>query len=430
MIDIINKLIWSIAISFIFINGVYYSLKLKFPQLRLKKILNSLKEDKNTKDKITSKDTLLISLASKIGAGSLAGIAFAIYYGGTGTVFWMWISSFFSSINCFIENILSTFYKEKDGKFNKSGPPFYIKKGLNKNLLAYLYSSLAIIAYILGFISIQNNTIVTLTTNIYNINKIIISLIITIISSIIILKGIKTISNICNKIVPIMSFLYLTLGLIVIITNINQIPNILINITKNAFNKESISGGIIYVLIIGMQKGIFASEAGVGTSAISSGATSNKDCKKQGYIGIIETYFISLFISTITAFIIILTPYNNLNLNNINGIELTKYSFLYHFGHFGEILLLIILILFSFSTIITVYYYGESNLKFITNNKFFIKILRLITIMSLFIGGIISSNFIWKIVDIFVGLLAIINIYALFKLKEKVIEIYNKKDKK
>lgn len=426
MIDIINKLIWAIAISLIFFNSIYYSFKLKFPQLRFKKLFKSLKEEEINKDKITSKDTLLMSLASKIGAGSLAGIAFAIYYGGTGTVFWMWISSFFASINCFIENILSTIYKEKDGNYNKSGPPFYIKKGLNKNFLAYLYSLLAILAYILGFISIQNNTIVTLTTNMYNINKITISLIITIISSIIILKGIKTISNICNKIVPIMSFLYLTLGLIVIIANINKIPNILINITKNAFNKKSISGGIIYTLIIGMQKGIFASEAGVGTSAISSGATSNKDYKKQGYIGIIETYFISLFIVTVTSFIIILTPYNNFNLNNINGIELTKYSFLYHFGHIGEILLLIILILFSFSTIITVYYYGESNLKFITKNTLLIKILKLITIISLFIGGIISSNFIWQVVDIFVGLLAIINIYALYNLKDKVIEKYYK----
>lgn len=426
MIDKINKIIWAIAIAMIFINSIYYSFKLKFPQLRFKKLFTSLKEENKQKDEISAKDTLLISLASKVGAGSLAGIAFAIYYGGIGTIFWIWISSFFASINCFIENILSTIYKEKDGNYNKSGPAYYIKKGLNKNKLAIIYSLLALLAYILGFISIQNNTIVTLTTDMYNINKITISLIVTIISSIIIIKGIKTISNICNKIVPIMSFLYLTLGLIVIITNINQIPTILINIIKSAFNTKSISGGIIYTLIIGMQKGIFASEAGVGTSAISSGATSNKDYKKQGYIGIIETYFISLFITTITAFIIILTPFNNFNLTNINGIELTKYSFYYHFGHFGEIMLLIILILFSFSTIITVYYYGESNLKFLTKNKQLIKILKLITIISLFTGGIISSNFIWITVDIFVGILAIINIYSLFNLKEKVIEKYYK----
>ncbi len=426
MIDKINKIVWIIAIPMIFINSIYYSLKLKFPQLNIRKILNSLKEEKSSKDKITSKDTLLMSLASKTGAGSLAGIAFAIYYGGTGTIFWMWISSFFVSINSFIENILSTIYKEKDGKYNKSGPSYYIKKGLNKTKLAIIYSILAILAYIFGFIAIQNNTIVSLTTNMYNINKILISLIVTTISSVIILKGIKTISNICNKIVPIMSFLYLILGLITILTNIKKIPNVVINIITSAFNKKSLSGGILYTLIIGIQKGIFASEAGVGTSAISSGVTSNKDYKKQGYIGIIETYFINIFITTITSFIITLTPYNKFKLTNINGIELTKYSFFYHFGSSGEILLLIILILFSFSTIITVYYYGESNLKFLTTNKILIKILKIITIISLFIGGIIPSNSIWQTVDIFVGLLAIINTYALFNLKEKVIEKYYK----
>ena len=422
MFDKISKLIWGIAIIMIFASSIYYSFKLKFPQLRFIELFKSLKDEKKDKDKISSKDTLLMSLASKIGAGSLAGIAFAIFYGGIGTIFWMWISSFFASINCFIENILSTIYKEKDGLYNKSGPAYYIKKGLNKKNLAILYSVLAISAYIIGFISIQNNTIVTLTNDMYSVNKIIISLVVTILSSIIIIKGIKTISNICNKIVPIMSMLYLILGLIVISLNITKVPSIILNIIKSAFDSKAISGGIIYTLIIGMQKGIFASEAGVGTSAISSGATSNKDYKKQGYIGIIETYFISLFITTMTAFIIILTPFNNFNRANINGIELTKYAFSYHFGHFGEVMLLIILILFSFSTIITVYYYGESNLKFLTKNKLLVKILKIITIISLFTGGIISSTYIWSIVDIFVALLAIINIYALFNLKDKVIE--------
>ncbi len=422
MFDKISKLIWGIAIIMIFASSIYYSFKLKFPQLRFIELFKSLKDEKKDKDKISSKDTLLMSLASKIGAGSLAGIAFAIFYGGIGTIFWMWISSFFASINCFIENILSTIYKEKDGLYNKSGPAYYIKKGLNKKNLAILYSVLAISAYIIGFISIQNNTIVTLTNDMYSVNKIIISLVVTILSSIIIIKGIKTISNICNKIVPIMSMLYLILGLIVISLNITKVPSIILNIIKSAFDSKAISGGIVYTLIIGMQKGIFASEAGVGTSAISSGATSNKDYKKQGYIGIIETYFISLFITTMTAFIIILTPFNNFNRANINGIELTKYAFSYHFGHFGEVMLLIILILFSFSTIITVYYYGESNLKFLTKNKLLVKILKIITIISLFTGGIISSTYIWSIVDIFVALLAIINIYALFNLKDKVIE--------
>lgn len=406
----------------IFSNSIYFSIKLKFPQLKLTKIIKSLKTNNTNQNEISAKDTLLMSLASKIGAGSLAGVAFAIYYGGIGTIFWMWISSFFVSINCFLENILSTLYKEKDGVYNKGGPAYYIKKALNKKNLAIIYAILAILAYTMGFTSIQNNTITSLTNNMFNIDKIIISIIVTILASITIIKGIKSISNFCNKIVPIMSSVYIILGIIIIILNIEKIPTILINIIDSAFNQKSLQGGIIYSLIIGMQKGIFANEAGVGTSAIISGATSNKDYIKQGYIGIIETYFISLFITTITALIIILSPYNTINLGNINGIEITKYAFYYHFGHFGEIILLIELILFSFSTIITVYYYGESNLKFLTNKKKPIKILKLITIISLLLGGVIASSFIWSLVDIFVALLAIINIYSIYKLKNTIIK--------
>ncbi len=423
----VSKFLWIIAIIIIFINSIYFSIKLKFPQLKIKAMIKTLKTNKTNKEEISAKDTLIMSLASKIGAGSLAGVAFAIYYGGIGTIFWMWISSFFVSINCFLENILSTIFKEKDGLYNKGGPAYYIKKGLRNKKISIIYAILAILAYTIGFPAIQNNTITNLTTNIYDIDKILVTTTITLLASITILKGIKSISKLCNKIVPIMSITYIILGITVITINIEHILPIFKNIIQSAFNKNSVQGGIIYALIIGMQKGIFANEAGVGTSAIISGATSNKDYIKQGYLGIIETYFISLFVTTITAFIIILSPYNIIEFNNINGIELTKYAFNYHFGYFGEIILLIILILFSFSTIITVYYYGESNLKFLTKKKRPINILKIIAIISLFLGGIISSSYIWLVVDTFVALLAIINITSIYKLKNTIFEKYKKR---
>lgn len=419
---ILTKILWAVAIAMIFLNSIYFSIKLKFPQLRIRMILKTILKKEKKEKNISAKDTLLMSLASKIGAGSIAGISFAIYYGGIGTIFWMWIASFFVSINCFLENILSTIYKEKDGNFYKGGPAYYIKKGLNKKTLSIIYSILAIGAYIFGFLAIQNNTITTLVTEIYNVPKIIIALLVTLISSIVITKGLKTISNVCNKIVPIMTTIYLSLGLIVVITNIEAIPAIIVNIVKQAFAPQAITGGILYTFIIGMQKGIFANEAGVGTSAISSGATSNKDHLKQGFIGIIETYFISLFITTVTALIVILSNYQILNLTNINGIEITKFAFSTHFGHFGETILLIILILFSFSTIITGYYYGESNLKNLTKNKRKITILKIVALVSIFLGGILSSLFVWEIVDLFIALLAIINIYAVFKLKNIIFD--------
>ncbi len=423
-LELINKLIWAVAISFILLNSIYYTLKLKFPQFKFLTILKSLKKPKD-EENITPKDTLIMALSSKIGVGSLAGIAIAIHFGGIGTIFWIWISSFFLSIINYLENSLAIIYKEKDGQYQKSGPSYYIKKGLNKPKLSILYALIIIISYTILFTSIQNNTITSLTTDIYDINAIIISLIITITAGFIIIKGIKTISNICNKVFPLMMIIFLIIGGVVIITNINEIPHLLTTIITEAFNQKSISGGIIYTIILALQKSVFAGESGVGTSAIISGTTPNKDYKLQGNIGIIQTYFINFIVLTITALVIGLSDYQTVKI--VNGIELTKHAFYYHLGHFGEVMLLIILLLFSFSTIITVYYYGESCLKFITKNKMSVQILKVITIIALFFGGIIKAGIIWNLIDIALAALTIINMYAIYKLKDVIISKHSKK---
>lgn len=418
---LINKGLWAVATILIFSSGIYYSIKLKFPQLSFKTMFKYFRKKENTKG-ISSKDTLIMALSSKIGAGSLSGVAFSIYYGGIGTIFWMWISAFFSCINSFLENALAIIYRNKE---TTSGPASYIKKGLNKNVLACVYAIIAIFTYNIGFSSIQNNTITTLVYDTLSINKTLIALIVSLISGFIIIKGLSSISNICNKIFPLMSILYIAAGLIIILINIKYLPMVFIDIIKAAFTKQAIEGGILYTILIGIQKGIFANEAGIGTGAIISGATDNDDYIKQGYFGIITTYFISIFITTITAIIIILSDFKTPFLKDINGIEITKYAFNFHFGTFGEILLLIILLLFSFSSIITVYYYGESNLKSLIKSKSSSTILKYITIISIFIGGIISSSIIWNIVDICVAILAIINIYAIFKLKDIILKRIN-----
>lgn len=424
ILELIIKVIWAIAISLILINSIYYSIKLKFPQVRIIKIIKSLKNQKNNKN-ITPLDTLIMALSSKIGVGSLAGVAISIYYGGLGTIFWIWISTFFLSIITYLENSLAIIYKEKDGKYQKSGPSYYIKKGLNNKKLSLIYAGLILLTYIFLFTSIQNNTITTLTTNIYNINKVIISLVITIIAGIIITKGIKTISNICNKLFPVMMIIFILVGVIVIISNIEQIPSLLTNIIKEAFSSNSLKGGVICTIIIALQKSVFANESGVGTSAIISGTTESNSYEVQGSIGIIQTFFINFIVLTITSLIICTSPYQNIEI--INGIELTKYAFSYHLGPFGDILLLLILILFSFSTIITIYYYGESSLKFITKNKTSIKVLKVLTFFSLFIGGIIKANIIWMLIDIALALLTIINMYSIYKLKDIIMLKLSKK---
>ena len=418
LLDLINKQLWCIAIVLIIVNSVYFSIKLKFPQFKIFKSIKEIfviKESNN----ISPRDTLIMALSSKIGVGSLSGMALCIYYGGIGTIFWMYISTIFLSIINYIENTLAIIYKENNKNESLSGPYFYINKGLNKKKLSIVYAVIVLILYITLFSSIQNNTIVTLSTSIFNINKIVLSSVISIITGIIIFKGINSISNICNKVFPVMIIIFITVGLLIIIKNITIIPETILMIIKEAFKKQSLKGGIIYTIIVSFQRSIFANESGVGTSAIISGATTSNNYKLQAKIGLIQTYFINLIILGITSIIIVTSKININNLNN--GIEITKQAFNYHLGLFGDIILFIIIFLFSFSTIITIYYYGESSLKYLTNNPK-TKILKIVNMVSIFFGGIINGKTIWSYIDILIALLTIINMYTIYKLRKVLLK--------
>ena len=416
-LELINKIIWAIVISFIIINSIYFSIKLRFPQIKLiKKLKLVLKKDKKTG--ISPRDTLIMALSSKIGVGSLSGTAICIYYGGIGTIFWIFISTFFLSIITYIENALAIIYKEKKGS-PRSGPNYYIKKGLGYKKLSIVYAFLVMIVYAVVFPSIQTNTVITLTTDMYSIDKLVLSFFISFLSFLIIIKGIKSISNICNKIFPIMMIVFILIGMTIIIKNISIIPQLFSLILKEAFNPKPITGSIVHTLIITFQRSIFANESGVGTSAIISGATESNDYHLQATIGLIQTYFINFVILGLTALIIITAPDTVLDVTN--GIEVTKHAFFYHLGSFGEVILLVILSLFSFSTIITVYYYGESALSFLTNKKTLFIILKIVTAISILVGGIVNGSTIWDFIDIFLGMLTIINMFSIYKLREKII---------
>ena len=358
---------------------------------------------------------MIMSLSSKIGVGSLSGTALCIYYGGIGTIFWIFISTFILSIISYVENALAIAYKEN----GISGPFMYIEKGLQNKLLSTIYAIIVIIAYILLFTSIQSNTITTITTSMFYINKYIISIFISLISGIAVLKGIKGISNICNKIFPIMMTIYIIIGLIVLIKNISSIPLIIKAIINSAFKTNSVSGGLIHTIIIAFQRSIFANESGVGTGAIIAGSTTSNDIKNQAKLGIIQTFFINIVILGITSLIIVTANTDAINITN--GIELTKSAFYYHLNIPGEILLIIIITLFSFSTIITIYYYGESSVYFLSNKNNNVTALKILTLLSVFVGGIINAYYIWQLIDIILAILTIINMYAVFMLRESIV---------
>ena len=411
MLKIIDSILWSIATILMVYSGIYFTYKLKFVQFNFKEMFkNIIKKEDNS---ISPFESLMMVLGGRIGVGSIAGIALAIYLGGIGSIFWMWIIGFISAANSFSETTLGVKYQEKDKNLYKGGPSYYIKNGLNNKKLGRFYALIIVISQVFGFLSIQANTI----TNSININPIISGLVITLVSFIIINKSTKQLFKISSKLVPIMTLIYIIASIFIIICNIDQIPNLLKSIISEAFNFKSLGFGVLSSFIVGIQRGIFSNEAGLGTGAIAASTVKTAFPVSQGYVQILGIYITTFLICTATALVILTSNINFLG-NNLNGIEITQNAFIYHLGNVGNIIVIISIVLFAFSTILAGFYDAESNLKYLTNKTSYLK---LIVCFVLFISSIIPAKTIWEIVNILTALLAITNIYALIKLKKDII---------
>lgn len=423
ILNIISNKIWIFTSVLVIYIGIYFTIKLKGIQLDIPEMIKALLKKEKSNNGLNPFNTLMLSLAGRIGVGSIAGIALSIYLSGPGTIFWIWLIALISAPLTYAETYLGNKYKEKE-KDNSlvGGPSFYIKKGLNNNKLARIYAIIIIICYIVGFISIQSNTITKSITTIIKINPLIIGIILSTITIISIFGGIKKISKVTSKIVPLMSIIYIGISIYIIIVNRSLITNIMKSIYYEAFNIKSFTTSFLPTLITGIQRGIFSNEAGIGTGAIasSSGNTNNPD--ESGFVQMLGTYITTFIICTSTAIIILTSNYKIISISDPNGIELASNALYYHLGNPGITILLILIFLFAFSTILSGYYYGETSIRFLSpkEKKASIIILKLLTIIIIFIASLLPSTLIWKFTDIFIAILCLINIYSIYKLRKEI----------
>ena len=399
----INSILWYITTLFIVFTSIYIIFYIK---KRKEKIIS-------IDSKISKEDIKLlnITLASKIGVGSISGIAISIIVGGKGTIFWIWISSLVLSTITYIETKVGIRFRNN----NIGGPQIYIKEEIGSNKLSFIYSFLIILIYLFAFILIQSNTIIKSIFYTFNINKYLIIFILVILTYISINKGINSVSKIVSFLVPIMATIYIIIGLFLLFKYMDIIPIIIKEIIIDAFSIKSI---FTLPIIIGFQRSVFSNESGMGTTSMVVALSNTNNYIKESKVQILGLLFINIVICSISALIILTTDYYIFNVNNINGIEIINYAFNYHFGSFGSFLSTIIISLFAFSTIITAYYYGDICLNNILNKKNSFS--KIIVIIVISISILISSNVIWNMVDILCALVTIINLYALYKLRSKI----------
>ena len=418
----INDFTWSyILVAALILCALWFTFRTHFVQFRMVgEMVRLLGESTGTHDKgekhVSSFQAFAVSIASRVGTGNLAGVASAIAIGGPGAVFWMWIIALLGSATAFIESTLAQLYKRRHADSFIGGPAYYILHGMHCKWMSKLFAILITMTFCMAYISIQSNTICGAMQKAFSINPTWMGVVLAVLSLVIVFGGIQRIAKVSSVLVPLMAVGYVVLALVVIVMNIQLIPHVFRLIIENAFGFEQIAGGGLGATMMnGIKRGLFSNEAGEGSAPNIAATASTTHPVKQGLIQSLGVFTDTLLVCSCTAFIIIISGlYTD---GSASGIMLTQNALEHEVGSSGPIFVAIAIFFFAFSSIIGNYYYGEANVRFLTQRPSAILVLRIITggLMVMF-GAIASLDLVWSIGDFFMALVTICNLIAIITL--------------
>ncbi|HKK94784.1 MAG TPA: sodium:alanine symporter family protein [Anaerovoracaceae bacterium] len=429
----IDNLVWGPYMVALLVGvGILLTVKLKFLQvfkfgyIWKHTIGKAFVKKTDGEGNITSGQAGLTSIAAVVGTGNIVGVATAIAIGGPGALFWMWVAAFFGMATKFAEITLGVKYRElrADGTY-AGGAMYYIKNGLNQKWLAGFFSIMVIIAYFVVGAIVDTNSICLSVEAQWGINPIITGIVFAIVTAFVILGGIKRIGEVCQFLTPIMAGLYILAGLAIIVLNIGDVPAAFAQIFKGAFSPMGATGGfagatIMQIITIGMARGLFSNEAGMGSSPIIHSSAQVNHPVEQGIWGSIEVFIDTIIIATITGLAIIVSGAWK---TGISGAELTMEAFdvTLPFG-IGSYIVMLSTVLFGLSCLISANYYCERSAEFLFGPKTILPI-RIAWCVFIIIGAIGGLELVWTLADACLGLMAIPNLIALILLSPIVVKL-------
>lgn len=438
----LNDFLYSYILIFLLVAaGIYFSIRTKFVQFRLiGDAIKALKEkaEKNDNGKsVSSFQALMISTASRVGTGNIAGIATAIVAGGPGAVFWMWVMAIVGGASAFVESTLAQVYKVKDGKEFRGGPSYYIERALGKRWLGVLFSILLIACFAYGFNGLQTyNMSSALEYYIPNYSDTIlpavVGLLIAAATAFVIFRGVHRIGFISSVIVPIMAGIYILMGIFITLTNLDRVPEMFSLIFEGAFDFRAIFGGFAgSTVLIGIKRGLFSNEAGMGSAPNASATATVSHPVKQGMVQVLSVFIDTLMICTTTAFILLLSGVTGIP-EKLDGIPYVQAAISANVGSLGIHFITFSIFAFAFTSLIGNYYYAESNILFIKNNRILLNVFRITCLIAIFLGAQADFSTVWNLADVLMGFMAIENILVIFLLGGiacKVLKDYTRQKK-
>lgn len=408
------------------IRGLFYSLNLAF----IKR-----KEDDQEKGDISHYQALMTALAATVGTGNIVGVAIAIVVGGPGALFWMWITGLFGMATKYSEAVLAIKYREKDEFGTMSGGPmYYLSKGLKAKWLGVLFAVFAFLAAFGIGNMVQSNSVADSVQTSLGVPPWITGLILATFTAMVVLGGIKSIAKVTQVLVPIMIVVYVLGAIVILIMKIADIPQIFALIFKSAFTPTAAYGGflgatVMHTIRMGVSKGVFSNESGLGSAPIAAAAARTPNPVKQALVSMTQTFIDTLVICTMTGLVILSSDLWTLG---YTGAELTTIVFdTFLPGGFGGFIVTVSLICFAYSTILGWCYYGEKSIEYLFSAKA-VKGYRIVFVIFVAIGAMLKLEIVWRFSDIMNGMMAFPNLIGLIGLSSVIAletnkHFYNKK---
>ncbi|MEX4490338.1 sodium:alanine symporter family protein [Haemophilus influenzae] len=430
ILSAIDSFIWGAPLLILLSGtGLYLTLRLGFIQIRyLPRALGYLfKKDKGGKGDVSSFAALCTALAATIGTGNIVGVATAVQAGGPGAIFWMWLVALLGMATKYAECLLAVKYRVRDKNgFMAGGPMYYIERGLGIKWLAKLFALFGVMVAFFGIGTFpQVNAITHAMKDTFNIPILVTAIIVALLVGLIILGGVKRIATTSSVIVPFMAILYVTTSLVIILLNIEKVPDAILLIIDSAFDPQAALGGAVGFTVMkaiqsGVARGIFSNESGLGSAPIAAAAAQTREPVRQGLISMTGTFLDTIIVCTMTGIVLVLTgAWNN---PELAGATVTNYAFSQGLGvSIGATIVTVGLLFFAFTTILGWCYYGERCFVYLAGIRA-IKIYRLTYIILVGLGAFLHLNLIWIIADIVNGLMAFPNLIALIGLRKVVVE--------
>ncbi|MBG6238683.1 AGCS family alanine or glycine:cation symporter [Mycetocola sp. CAN_C7] len=428
--DLVNEfvlfagdLLWTWAVlPVLAVLGLYFTARSGVVQFRLipemfRTLTDKTPLDDNGKPQsVSAFQAFTVSAASRVGVGNIAGVGTAIAIGGPGAVFWMWTMAFIGGASSFVESTLGQLYKVKDADGFRGGPAYYMQHGLKARWMGIVFAVILIVCFPFAFSSLQANTITATVSSSFGGEvtwiPVVVGAVLALLTGLVVFGGIRRIASVTQAVVPTMALGYLLLGLVIVGMNIEKLPEVFASIYTQAFGFNEVVGATIGTIIMtGVKRGMFSNEAGLGSAPNAGASAAVTHPVKQGLVQTLGVYFDTFLVCSITAFIILVSTPDLAGATR--GIGLTQDAIVGNLGEWSNVLLTIIIFLLAFSSILGNYYYGESNIEFISPKRRYLVTYRILVVAVIFFGSIASADVIWNTADGIMGLMALVNLIAI-----------------